>query len=321
MTHEVRRRNVRLLGYAIGVALLLAAFFAVVRDREHLARTLEAMRSSSPWLVAAAFVLPVLNWVLTAEMFRLLMSPRTLDAYVAPTRVEMLLLIGSAWLANYIPMRPGLFGRLAYHTKVNRAPLARGMQSIFLSIACGGLAVALALVGAWVSSFSPEFVGNGIVLAAAPASVLFAASRCVHRGGLRQFLTASAVRALDVAVWMLRYAVVFRIAGGPSLSVRQAAAVGAVSQAAMLVPFVGNGLGVREFAVGIAGSSLPDWYVGSSAAEIGQPVAIAADLLNRAAEMAMAVPIGLTCGWLLMRRIARVNPSADVSNLNAGDRT
>jgi len=311
---------VRLLGYAVGVALLGAAIVAVVRDREHLAHTLGSIRSSPAWLVVLLFVLPLLNWLLTAEMFRHLMKPRRYDAYVAPSLAEMVMLIGAAWLANYIPMRPGLFGRLAYHTKVNGAPLARGVQSIALAIACGGAAIIFQLVVAWASSLSSSNA-TGVAASFAPCAACFVVATCIRHGIARNLLMATAVRSLDVVVWMLRYMVVFRLAGGPPLGVRHAAAVAAVSQAAMLIPFVGNGLGVREFAVGLAGASLPEWYVGAAEANVAQPIALAADLLNRAGEIAAAVPVGLVCGWLLMHRLASNGEQQRATELNAGDRT
>jgi len=66
-----------------------------------------------------------------------------------------------------------------------------------------------------------------------------------------------------------------------------------VSMVAMLAPLTGNGLGVREWAIGLAAHLLrqSDLVLG-----------LTADLLNRAAELIMVLVLGLVgMGWLAWR--------------------
>ncbi len=66
-----------------------------------------------------------------------------------------------------------------------------------------------------------------------------------------------------------------------------------VSMVAMLAPLTGNGLGVREWAIGLSARLLrkSDLVLG-----------LTADLLNRAAELIMVLVLGLVgMGWLAWR--------------------
>ena len=76
----------------------------------------------------------------------------------------------------------------------------------------------------------------------------------------------------------------------------------------MSVPLVGNGLGLREWAVALMRSSLPAWYGAGAASAAG----LTADLLNRTAELGVAIPVGLVCAAFVTRRIraaGRVSPA------------
>ncbi len=67
-----------------------------------------------------------------------------------------------------------------------------------------------------------------------------------------------------------------------------------VSVVAMLVPFVSNGLGIREWAIGLFAP-----FLGDSTLEIG----LTAELVNRAAEIVVVVVAGVAAiVWLRCRR-------------------
>jgi hypothetical protein len=101
-------------------------------------------------------------------------------------------------------------------------------------------------------------------------------------------------------IWVLRYWVVFRLVGS-SLSIPQSAAIAAVCQLTLNVPLVGNGLGLREWAVGLTASRLPPGLF-DARGRIDMSVGLAADLANRIAELVIAVPAGLLCAAWLARR-------------------
>ena len=67
-----------------------------------------------------------------------------------------------------------------------------------------------------------------------------------------------------------------------------------IADIALLVPFVGNGLGVREWAVGLTASR-----------QVAAAVGLTADLVNRAAELIVAIPLGLAAWVWLTRTLAR----------------
>ena len=102
------------------------------------------------------------------------------------------------------------------------------------------------------------------------------------------------LRYLDIVVWIARYALLFALLDAP-LTLADAVLVTAASQVAQLIPFVGNGLGAREWGVGLVGAAK-----GATTA-----VALTADLLNRASEVVLAVPLGLLATALVTRRLAR----------------
>jgi hypothetical protein len=51
-----------------------------------------------------------------------------------------------------------------------------------------------------------------------------------------------------------------------------------------MIPFLGNGLGVREWAIGLAGPALATWTTDTG---------LAAELLNRCLDLVVVVPLGL----------------------------
>jgi hypothetical protein len=117
------------------------------------------------------------------------------------------------------------------------------------------------------------------------------------------------IRFLDVGVWSLRYAAAFGLLGytiAPATSVMFAI----VSQLAVLVPLLGNGLGIREWAVGVGAgltAQTPDGTRG-----FVSPLGISADVLNRGAEVMVAIPVGVvSLAWLAAawRRADSPNPA------------
>ena len=131
------------VGFVIGVALFGAAVWVIVTGEQDFAESLDAARHAPWWIVASVLVLPVLNWLTVSESFRALTNryadrdDPTLDEQgrgTPVTRREMGGLIASAWLLNYLPMKPGMFGRLAYHKHVNRIRYAQSARVIAVSV-------------------------------------------------------------------------------------------------------------------------------------------------------------------------------------------
>jgi hypothetical protein len=258
--------------------------------------------------VGLALALPVANWLLTSGIFYFLMLPRAASQGAGAcdrehvSFYEMSLLIGSSWLLNYLPLSPGLFGRVAYHKAVHRVPVATSVAVVAwvfgLRVVVVGAMLCLVMFAGRDMS-----IGKYGLLLGSPAAVLLVlgwigklGGRC--RGAWR-FAAAAGLRWLDVLVWMARYAVVFELLGR-RLTLAEAGAIAAVSQAAMQVPLLGNGLGIREWAVGLVGPVLPEW-MNAGAGGLTRGLGLSADLLNRGFELASALPIGLLCTVLVAR--------------------
>lgn len=306
------RRWRALVGGIIGLALVIAAIAAVATRHEEMGEAWEALRTAPWWMVALAVALPLANWVLVS------LALWVITARYGPVRPgEMMGLVAGAWLLNYLPMRPGMFGRIAYHRKINRIPVKTSMGLLVISMGLTAAAIAiltvLGLALRWAGGLAAEITvvaGAGLVIAVAAAC--FRATR-----GPWRIATALLLRYLDMLVWVARYWIVFRLVG-QDLSFEQACAIAAVSQAATAIPLSGNGLGLREWAVGLSAAALPAWFGGATVAAADPDsapaatiLAVAADLVNRGVEMAIALPIGLLgLAWVArrLRAHARANP-------------
>lgn len=326
MRGETRQRGLRVVGSVVGLLLLLAACWAIWSQRAQLAGAWTHMRSqgSRAWVLGACLVLlPWISWVLSSVMYWLLMNTQR-----EPRRVqfrEMLAVIGAAWLMNYLPLRPGLAGRLAYHASVNAIPIKEGIARSMLAVSCGGVGVAALLIALLAAkTLGVRSAGEAALLLAGPLMGLAATSAILTRHDLlRRYALACVARYLDVLSWMGRYLCAFALLGRP-LSLLEAGVLTAISQAAMVVPFVSNGLGLREWAVGLLAPMLPTWVreglapagaasAGTgSAAALSKTAALAGDVLHRVGDVLAAVPVGLWGAAVVARRMrARASDSRD----------
>ncbi len=270
----------------------------VLRQPDELRRALDAARAAPWWLITVAILLPCINWLQMSVVFWLLTRRR------APGRVtlgDMTALIGSAWLLNYIPMRPGLFGRIALHRSLHGIPVRESAMVIAENIACGGVAIIFALAGiAAVQSTEPS--RHAVVLCAVLLIPPVLAS-VLTRGAWRTWSVVTLLRTMDLLIWSGRYGAAAAVTGQP-VSVSEAISLAVVSQIAMLVPLAGNGLGLREWAIGFTAASLPaSWSIHSQG--MTSETGLLVDLCNRAAELAAAVPVGLMSSVLVARLISR----------------
>ncbi|MCA9299560.1 MAG: hypothetical protein KDA28_10865, partial [Phycisphaerales bacterium] len=99
----------RLIAFAIGLLLIIAALVAVATQRHALRAALDSLGSAPWWMVVLLIVLPLGNLVTVSTSFAVLTN-----RYGRVGWTEMLALIASAWLLNYLPMRAGMVGRFAY---------------------------------------------------------------------------------------------------------------------------------------------------------------------------------------------------------------
>jgi hypothetical protein len=263
------------------VALLVAAVAAVAGSRETIGEALDAVRHPSPGPVALLIGAVVSNVVLTALMFSVLMT-----RYGKVGVGEMLALIAAASLLNFLPLRPGLFGRIAYHKVYNAIPPTATLKTV-VQAAVISVSVAAYLAVALTAAGTPAISLGLAVALPLPLLAGAAAPRAV-----RVWAAAGLIRYLEVLVWAVRYHAAFALLGTP-IDASSALAFACLGVLANLVPFVGNGLGVREWAVGLAAPLLTPYMLQRG---------LAAELVNRAAELMLVTGIGLVgVSWLVKR--------------------
>jgi hypothetical protein len=257
---------------------------------------LDEIKTPAPLLVALAVLLPAANWLLVSMSFWLLTR-----RYGRVGLPEMAGLVGAAWLLNYIPLRPGFFGRLAYHKRVNHIALKDSAKVLVIAILQTLAAASLLLLAALV--FEPRDAAlPWIATIMIPLVLVFFVSLMAPHGGTLAG-ASGLVRVLDMLVWTARYWVAFRLLG-QEISPVAALIFAGVSQVALLIPLTGNGLGAREWGIGLAARWMPG---GVSSLSGAMAVGLAADLVNRAAEIAASMPVGLCCSAYVARRLARAH--------------
>jgi uncharacterized membrane protein YbhN (UPF0104 family) len=274
-------RGRSVIGFIVGAVLLLAAVIAVVVQGEDLGTAVDAVRNAPPWLIAAALALPVANWLSVSAAFAILTQ-----RFGRVGLGEMTALIGSAWLLNHLPMRPGLVGRVAYHKAVNQIRVADSARVILESIVLSAIAVVVLLAVAVIMLNERSALAMALTYAAPLAAVAIAWTALGFTGSsLWRYAAALFFKLLDMSIWVARYAVVFALVGAP-LDAPRTVLVAAISQVVLLIPISGNGIGLREWAV-----------------EFTAEAGLQADLLNRAAETLVVIPIGAACTWWVARRL------------------
>lgn len=293
-------RWLRVVGSLLGLALFAAAVWVVAHNWKDLSEAMRTATHARWWTLPALVVLPWISCALAAAMYHQLLNR---DDPAAPhvRYVEGLSVIACTWLMNYLPARPGMFGRLAYHKLVNDMPLRHSVSMSLVAMTCAGVAVALLIVVALVAHVLHGATAAVVIALPMPAVVLFVVGvRVRSRELVRRYLFACCARYLDVVTWLGRYLCAFAAIGRP-LALSEAVALTAASQAAMLVPLVSNGLGLREWAVGLLGPVLPAWM--RSGGALTQTISIAGDLLHRAADIVAAIPAGLIGSAFVSRRL------------------
>jgi uncharacterized membrane protein YbhN (UPF0104 family) len=285
----------RRIGFVVGIGLLCAAAIYLAANPTELRSFLDQIIHAPAWAITVVLVGPLLNWVLVSQC---LWALNRRHGEIA--RTEMLALVGSAWLLNHLPMRPGLVGRIGYHAKVNKIRVRDAVEasvwSLILAIIANGIGLGLAfLIRPGVG------IGQITLVLSTPVLVLIIAAVLAETKSdqLGLMIRGLMWRYADLLVWMLRYAAAFAMLGVEITPV-QIVLITAVSQAAQIIPITGGGLGFREWGVGLAAT------MSRGTAVIDMRTAIGADLINRVAETIIVVPLGLVCTAIVTRSFRAV---------------
>lgn len=291
------RRWRSIVGGILGVALTVAAVWVVVARSDALDTAAGVIDRLPLHLLVLLLVLPALNWWSSAISLWVL-SQR----FGRVTLGEMTALTAGGWLLNYLPLRPGMMGRLAYH-KLRNGILVRDSVRVLIESSVISAIGAVLLIAIGLLARENALGPHALWLVLVPFAALPIGAIAVRAATPRAMLLSAICRWLDLLLWTGRYLIVLP-AVGVDVDAAGTAVVGAVSQAALLVPISGNGLGVREWAVGLV--------LGAQGEAI--ELALTADLLNRAAELLIVIPIGLlgvASSAALIRRARRGLGSAE----------
>ena len=288
--------GVRRAGMVIGLLLLVAAVVMVWLQQETVTRALRSIgQHELRWLLTLIAILiasMVINLALTGALFSVLIA-----RYGKVGFIEMQALIASATLMNYVPLRPGLFSRIAYHKLYNNIAIASSAKTVVQAML---LSVAIA---AYLSATVAVRSRLNIDLTYLAISPLFGlAALALLAGRARAWIWAAVIRYAEFLVIAVRYWAAFALIGSP-IEAQGAIAFACISVIASMIPLAGNGLGLREWAVGLVAPLLTSYQV-----ELG----ITADLLNRAGEMLVALVMGAAGTAMLMhdRLGSRTIPSS-----------
>lgn len=286
-----RRSTTRRVGFVLGIVLLCAAAVYLITDPSELRDFGDKIRHAPAWAIVLVLAGPLFNWLFVSQC---LWALNRRHGEIA--RTEMLALVGSAWLLNHLPMRPGLVGRIGYHAKVNgirvRDAVEASVWSLVHAIIANLIGLGLALL------LSPEIgiARLALILSIPLAAILLMTVLAETKSDqLGLMMRALMWRYADLLVWMLRYAAAFAMLGVQITPV-QIALITAVSQAAQVIPITGGGLGFREWGVGLAATMT------KGTAAIDMRTAIGADVINRIAETIIVIPLGLVCTAIVTRR-------------------
>ncbi|MBY0114268.1 MAG: hypothetical protein K2Y21_15760 [Phycisphaerales bacterium] len=287
------------VAWSLGLMLLAAAIVAVVRQSDAVTAAWRAL-DHQRWAVVPLVFLPVVCLSLASLSF-LVLTRRFGHVGVR----EMFALLGAAWLLNYLPLKPGVAGRVAYHAAVNgisfKHCIVVVVQTVVVGVSCfaAQFGLALGLATLWPSSSELSRAGvlvSPMIVAAAGVLALRGSTRWPHAW---RYAASFIFRYLDSLVWGVRYALVLHLAGGTP-SVAGCAAIASVSQSSALVPIGGNAIGLREWAVGLTTDALGEEFLrgGMTLAQ-----GLSAELLNRAGEIAASIPVGVACVLWVARRL------------------
>jgi hypothetical protein len=280
---RTQRKLLRRIGTVASVLLVAGAVVAIARNQAIL-DSLSRAFASPRWDALAVLAATVLaQQVLTATVFWMLMRRHGPVGWG-----EMNALIASSTLANYVPLQAGSIGRLAYHKVVHGIPVKTSLMAILVAMGLVAMSlVAITVVGLWVSRAGASWWWVAVAPLAWVPLLAGPATRIVG--------ACLVLRTVELLVIALQSWAAFRLSGW-EIEPMTAVGVAVVAAVANLTPFIGNGLGVREWAVGLAAPLLGGYETDAG---------LAAQLTGRAMDAVMAVAMGgPALAWIASRRIA-----------------
>ena len=284
-------------GFVLGVLLVAGAVVAVAMKGGMVREAFESARDAPAWLWVLALAGPAANNLLISASFW------SLTRKYGPVGFwEMAALVFGAWLMNHLPMRAGMIGRVTYHKLVNRIQFIDSVRvmivgSVMTLVAALHFALVAACWGLEVGAAWVALAGGAPIIAVLAVAAAVAGRKASGGQPLGALLVSLVTRYADLGVWSVRYWVVFRLIGA-ELEPEYAVALASLTQLSFLVPIVGNGLGVREWTT----SAAAGLFGAGSGVSAMWASGLAAEIVNRATELVVALPTGLISIALIARR-------------------
>jgi hypothetical protein len=294
--------------YALALGLLLASIWYAVENQR--AEDWQALLDAGPaMLLALVAVVIVSAVVIPGLQFWLVTRP-----FVSTTPLSvpiMQALLAASSLLNYTPVKAGLIGRVGYLRQYHGVGFRAAVLTHVLIGAIFAAAVVITLLttvwrgvfDAWWWVISAAGLGFSALLAAPLLRASLPLSMPVDsrmRDSLywagRYLFVCLLVQVAALFAAALRWWLVFRMLGHP-ISIADAWLAAIVHMfSVMLGP--ANGLGLREWLIGIAGQR--GWLSDTLGSDIG--VGLTAALADRAVEAVVLIICGLIGLWFLRRK-------------------
>lgn len=272
------RRAARAAGAVAGLALLALAVWTAASDRVQFAAALAALRDAPAAAIALVLASVAVGLALTGVLFSILVRRFVPAGRPAVGFAEMQSLLAATALLNYLPLKPGFVGRIAWHRARHGIAVRDSLRTLVEA-----MLLSVAVIAAFLVAIPPTRalgLAPGLALALPAVTAVGLASRAT-----RTLCAAFLVRQAELALWTLRSWIAFRLIGAP-IDLDAAIVLGGASVLATLVPFVSNGLGIREWTVALLAP-----VVSTDAASAAD--GIVAELVLRAAEITVILPAGL----------------------------
>ncbi|MSR45214.1 MAG: hypothetical protein EXS15_07675 [Phycisphaerales bacterium] len=290
--NSTTKTTARIVGFVVGLALVVAAFIAIATSAPTIDQLRGCLVKPDGLLVLIVSLAALGSLIGSTGLFYALLRRSGSIRFI-----EMGKLIAASSVLNYAPMRPGLVSRIAYQHLACGIPMRQSVLSVVeAALICALTVLWLAVSVALVQWTNARMLGG---LCGALPILCGIAFAIPERIGLRIYLQAIFWRWIDLLSWAVRYWAVFAMLG-VELTPESAGAAAAIAGAANMIPFIGNGLGIREWAIGLAGPALATWTTDTG---------LAAELLNRAVDLVVVVPLGCASMPGIARRIRSAGAS------------
>lgn len=292
----------RLLAMAIGMLMLAGAVVTVYLQRETIGSALQAMSQPQPGPILLLIGSMLATIFVTGVQFNLLLSRHRLPM------LEMQGLIAGSALLNFLPLKAGLLGRITYHQVVNGIRPLETVQAMLLARGSGLVVIGFTALALFLRDLvDGPLWAYALVPAVVPGWFLMA-----------RFTRITALVVIlkygDLLLMAIRYQCAFMLMG-ESIGFDVCMGLACIGMLAGAIPFLTGGLGLREWLVGWFTTIL---VIMPGALELG----LLADLINRAIELLVLLPIGgVSVLWLRPRFVrslkeARARQQAEPSAVN-----